>query len=525
MICLALTCSTVNENLALLKTHASRIDLAELRIDLLSTDQEEGIADFPDQVSRLFSSDAKRVLPLIGTVRRVADGGSFRKSESERLELLSRVISAGYSYVDLESDLRESPAGATLANRARAAGCRVIRSVHDTRSQPGDAASLLRQLSDEGREIAKLAVTPGSSADLLALLAAADETSDVEKILIGMGPFGVASRILSQRFGSLLTYVSDPDAVQAAPGHIGPEQMECLYRFRDITPETRYFGVIGSPISHSRSPEYHNGRFSDDRINARYLPFLVDDLPPFLELAQRLPLDGFSVTIPHKSAVLPFLASVDDGTTAAGSCNTVVAQAGAAPSGEVRLWSGVNTDVPGFLAPLHEEMGTGLAGKGATVIGAGGAARAIVFVLVRAGMRVLVLNRSPDRATQLADDLRAVAVGRGDPDARSLTADPPSLIAGSPSLTAGALSPETRLDDHRDLIVQTTSLGMHGKGNPVPWLEFRGNEVVYDIVYTPPETPLIVRARLAGCRTITGDRMFAAQADAQYQLFSRLAVS
>ena len=511
MICLALAGTTIADNLALLKAHASRVDLAELRIDLLDADEKAAHIEFPALAARVQGGRAGRKLPLIGTVRRASDGGCFEGSEDERHRLLDRAIAAGFSYVDLEADLRESPAGQALAERARLAGCEIIRSFHDPVSQPADLAAVVRRLSDGGREIAKLAVTPGSTSDLVALLEAGDSTRDVRKILVGMGPYGTPSQILSRRFGSILAYVSDRGTVQAAPGHIDPEQMDSLYRFRGISPNTRIFGIIGNPISHSRSPEYHNRRFAADRIDACYLSFLVDDVRSFFVLAARLPIRGFSVTLPHKQAVLPFLSEVDAGTTAAGSCNTIVPRAAGVPPGGPANWAGLNTDVAGFLAPLQDQLGVAAVGKGATVIGAGGAARAIVFALLREGMRVLVLNRSADRATRLVSDLQALVADRG---------------GGSfASLTARALSADTNLAGYRDVIVQTTSLGMHGTGDPAPWLEFDGSELVYDIVYTPAETPFILRARAAGCRTVTGDRMFEAQADAQYHLFSRLAVS
>ena len=503
MICLELTGATLRENLTLLQSHTDFVDMAELRTDLLTTDERAAIAGFPGQVEQALGRPLGRALPLICTVRRASDGGSYVGSESERLRLLEEGITAGFAYVDLESDLRASPAGRAIGEHARAVGCEIIRSMHDPVGQPADPAAVMRRLSDDGREIARLAVTPRSTADLVVLLEAADNTRDVRKILIGMGPHGIPTRILSRRFGSLLTCVSDPGAAQGARGHIGAADLVTLYRFRDITPDTRLFGIIGFPIAHSRSPQYHNRRFAADQLNARYLPILVDDVQAFFDLADRLPFHGVSVTMPHKEAVLPFLADVDTGTTAAGSCNTFVRRTpGAEPPG----WFGVNTDVPGFLSPLREAFGEVPAGTGVTVIGAGGAARAVVYALLQEGARVLVVNRSVRRAAGLVSDLQPFVSGRGD-------------------IAWVSLTPDTDLTGYRDVIVQTTNVGMRGAGDPAQWLRFDGSELVYDIVYTPPETPFIVRARSAGCRTVTGDRMFDAQADAQYRLFSRLAVS
>jgi len=503
MICLSLTGATLRENLGFLESHANLVDLAELRVDLLSAVDQTAIAEFPRMVAEALG----RALPLICTVRRESDGGRFVGLEADRLKILEDGVTAGFSYVDLEMDLRATPAGRAVGERARSTGCEVIRSIHDPDGQSADFAAMVRRLSDDGREIARLAVTLRSTADLVCLLEAADLTRDVRKILIGMGPYGLPTCVLSRRFGSMMTCVSDPEGERAAPGHVGPADLTALYRFRDITTDTRIFGIIGSPIAHSRSPEYHNRRFAADGLNACYLPLLVDDVPAFFALADRLPFRGVSITLPHKEAVLPFLAEVDAGTTVAGSCNTLIRRTTGVPT----EWVGVNTDVPGFIAPLRQAFGEIPPGIGVTVIGAGGAARAVVYALLEEGARVLVVNRSAERAAELVTDLRHFVVH--------------SEAGSSASVQSGPLSAKTNLTEHREVIVQTTSVGMHCDGDPAPWLEFDGSELVYDIVYTPPDTPFIVRARSAGCRTVTGDQMFSAQADAQYRLFSRLAVS
>jgi 3-dehydroquinate dehydratase/shikimate dehydrogenase len=502
MICLSLTGNTLSECREQLLRNRQHVDLAELRVDLLDPDEQGRAGRFPElAASGGFSGS------LILTVRRQRDGGAWAGSEADRVSLLTATAGPGFSYVDLESELRETEAGQRLAADARESGSRIIRSVHDTAGQSGNIRSLLEELS-AGGEIAKLAVTPRSTQDLVDLLTAADRTSHIEKILIGMGPFGTPSRILAGRFGSLLSFTSEPGGRQAAPGQIGPEQLNTLYRFHAIDANTRFFAVIGSPVHHSKSPEYHNGRFAKDGLNACYVPILVDDAGAFFALADLLPLHGVSVTIPHKQTVLRRIAVTDEGCRATGACNTLI-RAGEA-------WQGVNTDVSGFLAPLERHFPSGLSGIGVTVIGAGGAARAIVYALLSSGARVLVLNRTPERASELIESVtRRLPPAEHDADAVAQEEGPAAVAA--------ALAPGTSLEHHADLIVQTTSVGMHGEGDPIPWYRFDGREVMYDIVYTPPQTPVITRAREAGCATITGDTMFEAQADAQYRLFSRLA--
>ena len=123
MICLELTAATLRENLTLLQSHTELVDMAELRIDLLTTDERAAIAGFPGHVEQVLGRPLGRALPLICTVRRASDGGSYVGSESERLRLLEEGITAGFAYVDLESDLRENPAGRAIGEHARVAGC------------------------------------------------------------------------------------------------------------------------------------------------------------------------------------------------------------------------------------------------------------------------------------------------------------------------------------------------------------------------------------------------------------------
>jgi 3-dehydroquinate dehydratase/shikimate dehydrogenase len=259
------------------------------------------------------------------------------------------------------------------------------------------------------------------------------------------------------------------------------------------TPATRVFAVIGRPISHSRSPAYHNGRFAQDGVDAVYVPVLVDEVAAFFELTEMLPVLGASVTIPHKQHVIRYLTEPGDDVRAAQACNTVVR----VPQG----WRGINTDVIGFLAPLDEVLTVSLAGTTVLVLGAGGAARGVLYALLSREADVLVWNRTASRAGELASSMADFAAG------------------GSVRAVEAASGELSRID----VVVNTTSVGMHGEGDPAPWYEFRGHEVVYDIVYTPPDTPMIQRAAEAGCRVITGDRMFRAQAAAQYELYRTLA--
>lgn len=495
MICLSVTSQSLEEAIRTAVAEADRIDLVELRADLLREELSHAIANFPDRLDDELSRSGKRHFPKILTIRRAADGGAYDGSEAERQRLLEVGLGSGYDYVDLEVDLRESAPGRALEEVARLAGVRVIRSLHDTEGVPADLEATIAQLSERAGEIPKLAIAPANSADLYRIFAAFPRIRDRGGILVGMGTIGIPTRLLARVLGSFLTYCS-VGRRKAAPGHLEPETLEQVYGYRRTGPSTRVFGVLGNPVMHSKSPDYHNRVFRERSLNGFYVPFQIDDVADFVRIAELLDMGGASVTLPHKSAVIPHLSEVDETVEAAGACNTVVR------SGEG--WRGVNTDIPGFLKPLTRAIS--LSGAAVTVIGAGGAARGIVYALAREGARVLVLNRTVERARELQQAL--------------------AEMHGFDAVEVGALGPEAAdaLRSYGDVIVQTTSVGMapNEEADPIGWYSFSGREIVYDIIYTPETTRLLRRAQAAGCLAISGTEMFRGQAEEQSRIFCEL---
>lgn len=251
-------------------------------------------------------------------------------------------------------------------------------------------------------------------------------------------------------------------------------------------------GVIGWPVAHSRSPLIH--RFWLDRLglDGDYGRFAVapDRLAQAIAALPALGLAGVNVTVPHKQAVIRSLDRVDPAAAAIGAVNTVVVEDG-------RL-AGYNSDAPGFLEPLGD-IGGG-AGR-AVVIGAGGAARAVIHALAGAGFRVDIANRDVAKAERLAMEL-------GGP--------------GSGAMPLAALADlDLSVDGSRiNLIVNTSILGMTG----APPLDIGLDRVapsviVYDIVYAPLDTPLLVAARRRGHPTIDGLAMLIGQAAVAFSHF------
>lgn len=524
MICLSTTATDPAGALEQLRGNIEEIELLELRADFFAA----GLAERPAGGGRAppaekqarsaaetlqrFAEDARRVwaerhpdrgpLAVILTIRRERDGGRYRGEEALRLRILERAVrQGGYAYLDLEEDLLGSEHGRAVTAAAERAGVRIIRSFHAPNGVPPDLARGAGNTAARPGEIPKIAVSANGSADLLEILEAGERLRQ-PRIVIAMGPYGVAARILSPLLGSYLCYCSAAGGEIAAPGHLTPAELNRLYRYRRLGERTAVYAVIGDPVMHSRSPEFHNEVFRAQGLNAVYLPLQIDDLRLFTDLSRRLRLQGVSVTIPHKSAIRKVLSGAEPAVEAIAACNTALRR----PDGS---WYGYNSDLAGFLAPLAGEFGRAddggpaLEGVRCTVIGAGGAARAAVYGLLARGAEVLILNRTPERAEALAAGLAGAA---GAPRPRTAR------------LERAALG---EIAEYNRLLVQTTSIGMEPDehSDPLEFYEFTGEEVAYDIVYTPPETLWLRRARRAGCRVIGGRAMFEAQAASQSALF------
>jgi shikimate dehydrogenase len=253
-----------------------------------------------------------------------------------------------------------------------------------------------------------------------------------------------------------------------------------------ITSATRVAGVIGSPVRHSLSPVIHNAAFVDAGLDWVYAAFEVapGNAAAALVAMRALGIAGLSVTMPHKEDVARAVDVLDAAASALQTVNTVVLQS------DGRL-SGHSTDGAGFVASLHD-AGVDPSGMSVVVLGAGGAARAVIDALVRADVdRIVVINRSPARAAQ------AVAVGGS------------NTQVGDMSAIGGA-----------DLIVNATSIGMGTDDVPCDVGLLRDGQVVADLVYHPLDTALLRAARQRGALAIDGLGMLVQQAVLQQQLWT-----
>ncbi len=253
-----------------------------------------------------------------------------------------------------------------------------------------------------------------------------------------------------------------------------------------ISATTRLFAILGDPVSHSASPRLYNAAFRAAHIDAAYaaLRCAAADVPGLVRGLARAG-GGGNVTVPHKAVAAAAVAEPTPAVTRTSACNTFWLE-----DGRIR---GDNTDVAGFAAAATRLVGS-LAGARVLLLGAGGAARAVVAALLDApAERILVRNRSRVRADALLADLAA----------------PPARLD---------LAPEELRRERFDLVVNATSLGLH-PGDPLPIAleDVGGIGAVLDLVYSPEETLLVLAARARAIPAADGKEMLTAQAEEAYR--------
>ncbi|HEV2801999.1 MAG TPA: shikimate dehydrogenase [Pyrinomonadaceae bacterium] len=488
---------------------AELADLLELRLDCLEGEAELERA-MHVELPPLFRA---RTRPFILTFRSAAQGG-LQTSDSERqtssiesqpsdierrVTFWAETFAPGHEladYADLELDLaeflhtEETRRAAPLVNWNK-----IICSYHEFAALPHDLETIYARMLRTPARILKIAVRAQDITDCLPVLSLLERARRAgrDMIAVSMGEAGLLTRILAPARGAFLTYGALAPDTTTAPGQINARDLRTLYRVPQIDERTQIMGLVGSPVSHSFSPHMHNAAFAARGLNTVYIPFETADVHSFIRRMahpRTRELDwnllGLSITAPHKSAVMSELDFVEPAAKEIGAVNTVVVENDAL--------CGYNTDAQAALLPLAGRIH--LSGARVAVLGAGGAARAVLWSLREAGARTLLYARDTERARKTAATF--------DAECRALDAD--ALFAGF------------------DLVVNATPLGTRGAletETPANAAQLRDARSAYDLVYNPGETRFMREARAAGCNVILGGLpMLVAQAAAQFKLWT-----
>ncbi len=249
------------------------------------------------------------------------------------------------------------------------------------------------------------------------------------------------------------------------------------------------YAIIGHPVSHALSPYLHTAAFKALGLDCSYeaVDTSPEDLATTIHKLRDEGIAGFNVTVPHKEAIIPLIDSLDDAARGVGAVNTVTITAG--------KLAGTNTDVYGFIK-LAEPLAPAIAGKHVAVLGAGGAARAVLYALTSEFRpeRITLFNRTLDRAERLASEFTT----------EKILITPESLFQEDLKKLFGEVS----------VIINTTSVGMkpYTDATPLDEVKFGKGQAVIDLIYTPPETALLKAAREAGATGVNGLEMLLYQA-------------
>ncbi|WVY94183.1 hypothetical protein V8G54_033271 [Vigna mungo] len=326
--------------------------------------------------------------------------------------------------------------------------------------------------------------------------------SDVPLIAYSVGERGLISQLLCPKFGGFFVYGSL--AGNPIPGIPSLDSLKEAYKLEDVNEDTKVFGLISKPVSHSKGPILHNPSFRHVNYNGIYVPMFVDDLKEFFSTYSSPDFSGFSVGIPYKEEVLRFCDEVHPLAQSIGAVNTIIRR-----PGDGKL-VGYNTDCEAAITAIEDaliehgcndggaSLGSALAGRLFVLVGAGGAGKALAFGAKSRGARLVIFDIDFDRAKSLA----CAVSGEAQPYKELVNFEPEK----------GAI------------LANATPIGMHPNTDRIPVAESTLEHylLVFDAVYTPRRTRLLKEADAAGAKTVGGVEMFLRQAIGQFNLFMGL---
>jgi len=442
-----------------------RTDLIEIRIDKFRKFDLNALRKF----------DLKK---MILTLRNRSNGGFFSGSEKERINLLKTFLDFGFGFMDIEYDIPKNDLKWFLCNRTNT---KIILSYHNFVETPGNLEKICAKLISHNPDLIKVISHSNSINDNKLIFDLIDKYKNIVKLVMhSMGECGEISRILGGLRGNAFTFTSFGDEA-TAPGQISLEKLSDTYNLSRLKRDFKVYGLFGNPVKHSFGYIIHNFAFDKNKNNSIYLNFLSDDAGSFIENYRDL-FTGLSITIPFKKSIMPFLDEIDSDAEIIGAVNTVVKKKG--------KLIGYNTDYTGFIESLKRYITP--RNKRIVILGSGGSARAVVVSLLNKKNEITILNRNIENAKKLAIEF---SCGYGD---------------------------LSEFKNHApQVLVNCTPSGMYPNINesPVALNKLR-NCVVYDLIYNPYHTKLLVDACRNGNTIVSGFEMFLRQAQEQYKLFT-----
>lgn len=447
------------------------IDIVEIRLDHFSTLKKDDLIKIKNFCN----------VPIIFTLRKRNQGGIFVGSERKRLQIIKWLFSIEPEYFDLEYDI---PHSFVEAIHKKYPKIKLICSYHNFEKTPRNLSKILKLMIQKEFTIFKIATYAHSSLDSLRMLSFIQANNKYYKICgLCMGELGTISRILSPLVNNYLVYASIDSAQISAPGQLSLKELFNTYNYQRLNQDTCIYALLGNPIKQSIGHIFHNNVFKKINQNAVYVKLQINktELPCFFSEVIKLPFKGFSVTMPLKEAVIPFL-TLSKESKKISAVNTIVKKN--------NKFVGYNTDGIGALCSIKKI--SKIRNKIVAVLGAGGTAKAIIHEALKEGAKVKVLNRTINHARNLKQIFGCEVFGLE---------------------CIGKIK--------YDILINATSVGMLGKNNAsiLPPNAIISKTIVLDMVYKPYMTKLLQIARMKKCIYITGKTVFVNQALEQDKLW------
>ncbi|XAR52527.1 3-dehydroquinate dehydratase [Bertholletia excelsa] len=493
MVCAPLLSQSVKQMVAdMNEAKAQGADMVELRLDCI-----KGFRPRQDLEILL----KNKPLPVQIVYRSKWEGGYYEGDENVQLDILYLANELGADYIDLELKVASHLIMENKLEKYRNSKIIVSFYVDGPTPSEEDLSELVSRMQSTGADVIKL-VSKSSSITELSRFFHLFSHCQVPLIAYSVGERGLVSQILGPKFGAFLVYGSIEGS--PLPGLPAIYSLRDTYGVDQFNSETKVFGLISRPVSHSKGPLLHNPTFRHVGYNGVYVPMFVDDLKDFFSVYSRPDFAGYSVGFPYKEAVTEFCDEVHPLAQSIGAVNTIIRR-----HSDGKL-IGYNTDCEAAITAIEDalkvwgstsgdiSLPTPLTRKMFVLVGAGGAGRALAFGAKSRGSRIIIFDIDFDRARSLASAVSGEARPYED------------LVNFRPEKGA--------------ILANATPLGMHPNTDRIPVAEVTMGDykLVFDAVYTPRKTTLLKEAEAAGAITVSGVEMFLRQAIGQFNLFTGL---
>ncbi|KAK8546471.1 hypothetical protein V6N12_027254 [Hibiscus sabdariffa] len=430
-------------------------------------------------------------LPAIIVYRPKWEGGQYEGDEHSRLEVLRLAAEMGADYIDFELKVASHLIRELKMKNKNQSPTKFIVSCHISGTTPSEEelSNLASTMRSTGADVIKVVVNVTDITEIARIFHLLSHCQ-VPIIAYSVGERGLISQLLCPKFGGFLAYGSIDG--YSIPGMPSLYSVKHTYKLDYMNSETKVFGLVSKPVSHSKGPILHNPTLRHENFNGVYVPLFVDNLKEFFSTYSSSDFSGFSVGFPYKEAVVEFCDEVHPLAESIGAVNTIIRRLS---DGKL---IGYNTDCEAAITSIEDALkGTPISGKLFVLVGAGGAGRALAFGAKSRGARIVIFDIDFERAKSLASAVSGEALAFE------------QVINFRPEKGA--------------ILANATPLGMHPNTDqriPVAEGTLEDYELVFDAVYTPRKTRLLKDAEAAGAIIVSGVEMFLRQAMSQFNLFT-----